>query len=125
MIKKLLFAAACITMNAHSMDHQVSDKVRNAQTATVLAHLDKESFDIPINNTNTMLDLKNHLRGELGVPVGQQVLIASWKTWKLTLAGWATDYSVPLANDLNVREVMNLYNTTTFRLILQRTIIHQ
>lgn len=77
----------------------------------------KLSSNIPIDHNTTILDVKNALFDQEGIPADQQTLMAITKNpWTLWLTKTVSEH---LADESNIKEIMNDYDTDTLQLYLR------
>jgi hypothetical protein len=110
----LCFTAASI-FAMETNDAELQPWVRNASKIHVSRI--KGAYSIDIGNATTVGDVKQNLEENEGIPVSQQSITAVWPMW--WSLGFKSDRSAPLANDTNVKTIMNNYNTNCFELWLQ------
>lgn len=85
-------------------------------TSVQVEMMKKMSEEYPINNTTTILDIKNQVHHDQGIPVAHQKMYALFSIpWTL---GVIQSRSRLLGDQENVKQVMSEYNTSKLKVML-------
>jgi hypothetical protein len=116
MLKKTIFLSLTVVIvPAFSMRvTEVPKWVKDATHITV-EYLTKNQ-EFPINDTTTVLDVKNVLESNHGIPVHQQALNPLWKN--PLQPGLAYNPGPELPNEITIKQAMKSADTNRFALSL-------
>jgi hypothetical protein len=121
MFKQSLFLLlSFLTLSLVAMEESKNTRLKPSVQAvnSIIVNSLKQSWNIPITATTTILDIKNWLLTSEGILVEQQHLSAQWKEWFF----WYK-HSLELQDTENTSNIMNIFNTNQFILRLKlRTI---
>ena len=119
MLKKLYILSCLATLPVFGMKTEKSLMIKPwvNDANQVCVQSIKTSFDIKIDDTTTLLDLKKELEKSEGISVNSLAITpiyrSAWNLWLIQKMGPKLDDAV------NIKKIMNEYNTARFMMWLK------
>jgi len=109
MFKKILFSLIYLAaMPAYSMNAESQPLVKKTQHIYIGTPRTTKKIWFPINESTTVLHLKQQLEAKEGVPFAQQSLFPLYSSWHSL---WVSDHLGPkLQNSQNIQDVIGKYS---------------
>ncbi len=98
-------------------NHNLPAWVQAAHSIHVRTSLKTLNADLGITDNSTVLDVKQHIDDMEGIPVAQQSLYPLDDSWLNFLS--RNTVGPILSDDQRIKNMMNLYNTRHFLLVLR------